>query len=346
MKKYIFILTLSILTISCTQNNKPAEIQFKEFPQKYNLVGIKALTKHDFRLIYFGIYDSLLVVNHPHDKEYFIHILNKTNYKPIKSVCKRGRGPNELYDSESFYIDKNEGKFGIAIDPKTGINEYSISKIVNNNYNLPVNNYSWPSQIKFLSGLKKRSNKLFSCSRNLSKKVFISFFNTEGKLIDSLDINNNTKHLKTINKKYRTHAKYVYGFHPKQEKLAISLRYSDVLIALESNGKKIFETQGPDNIKRNPKESVMKRIVTYGQIETDDNFIYCLYNGEVFMQGQSFNYSNHMHIFNWKGEPIAKITFEHAVSRYALDKENNRIVTFSPEIGDIVYYNFSFNENL
>ena len=49
-------------------------------------------------------------------------------------------------------------------------------------------------------------------------------------------------------------------------------------------------------------------------------------------------------IYTWEGQPVMKLRLDHLTGSYALDKENDRIITLAKDIGKYVYYKIDFDE--
>lgn len=346
MKNLILIITIvGLISLSCKKSEVPVSTEFSEFPSNKSLSGIRAFIKENFKAAYLSQQDSLLIIHAPHHNKNFIHIFNKYNFQPLYTLCKKGKGPNEIPNTNVCYYENENRIYWVSVGAKNSIYGYSMDQLVNSNYKNPIDTNRWPLKIGFLTDLKKierGGKKLFSLSRNLNSEILISLINKNGEIVDSLNILNKTKYFRKTNQEYKTHAKYSYDYHPNQQKVVIAHRYSDIVMGIDFEGNTLFETKGPGDINRKPEEPVLRRKVTYIDVKIDRNYIYGLYNGKKAFDGRTYKFPRQLHVFNWNGEPVEQIQFEYRTSDFIIDKENNRIITFSPEIGDVVYYNYSF----
>ena len=102
----------------------------------------------------------------------------------------------------------------------------------------------------------------------------------------------------------------------------------------------------PDKTNQIPNYSDQNQIITTTFIKSDDDFIYCLYKNKLPFDkktGMFSTYANELNIFNWEGDPLAKLVFDHPVQTFTTSRENNKIITYAPDIDELVEYDFQFD---
>jgi hypothetical protein len=147
--------------------------------------------------------------------------------------------------------------------------------------------------------------------------------------------------------------RYLYTIHPAKERIFFAYHNADIIVCTDFDGNVLYSRQGPDMIQEDPKPMSVKKEIetkrknTYYAICSDEKFVYCLYNGRrswLMKDGEPTNqFPQNLFIFNLEGDPVMKLKLEHPTPVLALDKENNRIITYLWSIGNVVYYNFNFD---
>ena len=77
----------------------------------------------------------------------------------------------------------------------------------------------------------------------------------------------------------------------------------------------------------------------YLSVASSDKYIFALYSGKYQRQGESFNTSNQIHVFDWDGNPHCLINLDTDGSFIAVNKDKLFLLTSDPDNGyDIVEY--------
>lgn len=66
----------------------------------------------------------------------------------------------------------------------------------------------------------------------------------------------------------------------------------------------------------------------YHRLQCDDNFIYVLYYGKTLASYNEGGACNMLHVFDWGGNLVKKLEFEHPAQEIWLDRETNRLYTY------------------
>ena len=220
--------------------------------------------------------------------------------------------------------------------------EFDIRKVLKCDAFKPENSLNLPEG-KFFIQFYNEGNGCFSFS-NPSQDTLISFFDYSANYIDSISVINKLKVYEKLEKETRMFtATYVYDGHPAKKLYAIAYRMADYIAIVDSKSDVISMVNGPGKVLERPVFGEKNYIETNQKIVVDKEFIYCLYSGQkksVEKNGEVVhNFAKDVHVYNWKLEPIALLNLDYSVADMEIDKECNRLVTFSPETGGLVYYN-------
>jgi hypothetical protein len=336
--KTINYLWIILLVYSCQQNK---QIKFTSFSESYELRGVKVEDSILFQTGIIDIYDSLLILNSTAGMEKCIHIFNKNSFKYILSTGNTGRGPHEIQIMGLGTIDKSKEIIWYRDLGKMVLWEFKINEVLMNPTYFPENFVALPEDKFFIHYLPELNN-LFSFA-DPDQKILISFFNHKGEVIDSLNIPNRLNIYKKLDENTRKHTStYLYQRHPSKEQYVIAYRMADVIAIIDSRGHVISKSWGPGKILEKPKFGETNYLQTYKYLKVSDRYIYGLYLGlKRFEKKENEllpSYPKIMHIFDWKGQPVAKINLEYPASTFDIDIEKNRIITFSPVTGGFIYY--------
>lgn len=335
----LLVILAFIIIYSCKRDHV---VEFSSFPESYELKGTKVKDTLYFKGGAVDIYDSLLIISSTPEKAECIHLFNKNSFKHILSTGRIGGGPGEITNMGLGCIDKSNGVIWYRDLGRKILWEFKIDEVLAQSNFLPINSLPLPKN-KFFIWFFPEKNNMFSFA-NPDQDILISFFNHQGELVDSLDIPDRLNVYDKLNENTRMYtATYLYRAHPVKKQYAIAYRMADVVAIIDPQGHIISKAWGPGKILENPKYGESNYIETNEHIVVSDKLIYCLYLGVKSLEmkgGEIFvNHPKKLHIYDWKGEPVAKIDLEYSATTFDIDFENNRIITFSPETGGIVYYN-------
>jgi len=342
-KSYRFLVVafglVSILSNPC--KSQSTEIRFTKFPQTFQLKGTRVNIKEIFRVGMVSVYDSVLIISNTAESENQFHIYDRKSFKYLGSSGKVGRGPSEIVNPGLATLDSKKGVFWFLDFGSRKIWKFNIERMVKVRNYLPESFVPMPNVFVILFYYPFRDN-LFSFIENDPKKL-ISFFNEKGEILDSLAIPDKInfykpEELKLALRDYNPY--YLYTFHPSLGKAVIANRFSDILVIIDLKGNILRKVYGPNNNNQVPNPANNDLIKTYyNTISSDDNFIYCLYlNKKSLNEQQVSNSPNKILVYNWDGKPIAEINLEFTTGSFVIDKGNNRIVSYSTQVDDLVYY--------
>lgn len=325
----------------CGCNQRTSNFSFEK---SYLLSG--AENKNSF--LYKGgqllLYDTLLIVTSTPQTLQCLHIFNKNNLRHIKSIGNIGKGEGEITRPGSAVVSQSSGTIFCPDLTKKKILEFDLRKMMENKETFLELNFIKTPFNPFIGQYHCINDSLFSF-RHSSPDTLISFFNDKGAILVKKSIPDNTSvydYRKIDPKIFNSSELYLYCTSPNLKKIAIAYRYSDTFQILDTSGTILKTLKGPNKTHQIPEIRNFEQKRTYKQLQTDENYIYCLYSGEPLIikeeTGISINYAQKLHIFDWNGAPVAELTFDKKVSSFVVDSSTNDIITFCPETGNIRKY--------
>jgi len=335
------ILSLFLLIQGCKYNS--SRNKFSKFPIELKPKAISTGFTPHFKFAHLNIYDSLLIITETQTM-HTMHLYNKNTFKHVLSAGKKGRGPGEIKNSGPDMFDKKGGIVWTNDWGRFKISQWRLDSLVNNKNYKPSLEYNTPSCIWPVTQFSMLND---SIMLYLTKNPDYFFYaaTKEGKIVDSLNIINNTNIYPDVNRNNIISPRwYYYTIHPTKKKICIAYEYADIILGLNFKGNILFQKQGPDNIIGDPKKiSNSGQKATYSLLHSDSEFIYCLYNGNKLVErnkngNHKINYAKNLAVFNWDGKPLARLELEHPAISYAVDRENNKIYTYAPNLGEIICY--------
>jgi hypothetical protein len=342
IKIFFVIIFLESCKHSVTENN------FALFPLELNLKGTPIELNEVFIGCIMYTHDSLLILTSIRGSENQILIYDLNTFKFYAATGKIGRGPGEISSVSYAIMDRNNGDILYQDMAKHLILRFEVDSILNSASYYPKISTPIPEE-KFLIYFDKYSDNLYSCISDKPGKL-ISFFNNDGTILDSLDIEDKVVLYEPskVSLESRIYmASYFYAINDIKNRIAIIYTRSDVIAILDMDGNVLKRVNGPGKTDQIPSYSGQDQIITTTFIKSDSDFIYCLYKNKLPFDektGMIPTEANELNIYNWEGVPMAKLIFDHPVQTFIIDRVNNRVITYSPVIDKIVYYEFPFEE--
>jgi hypothetical protein len=348
------ILISLVLFLGCQQ--KEGEIErFIEFPETMELKGHKldAGFKHHGSI---RIFDSLLVMG-TRSPEANIHIYDAKAFEHIASAGRIGKGRTESLWVGYPSWDKNKRVVWCRNLHNNNTWKFEIDSILSHPDYEPTQFFQLPPKERFpnIRSLEPFKNGLYTQNSN-KRECFLTVFNDEGKIVDSIpnktDIYPDYDPIDLTGRIW-----YYHHINLQKKKIVFAYHHADIIVCTDFEGNVLFKRQGPDMIKEeNPKHMSIKKEAsmdykeTFLRIQSDQKYIYCLYNGRNGVswgknKDQFINpHPKNLFIYTWEGQPVMKLRLDHPTGSYALDKENDRIITLAKDIGKYVYYKIDFDE--
>ncbi|MBS3742632.1 MAG: hypothetical protein KGY74_10970 [Candidatus Cloacimonetes bacterium] len=344
----IFLIVL-ICLLGCRQEDQGIET-FTEFPLTDTLEAIEPNVKAYFRGADLYVYDSLLILETMY-ADNKLHLYNKNTFEQLAISGVSGKGPGEIRNPFGTALDRQNGVIWYCDQGNRNIWKFEIEGILKDTAYRPKKSVKIPSGPKFISNHKYLRDGLFTYPDN-ERANYLKTFNTKGEIVDSIPNRTNIyPDLKPKEIMYTTW--YLYTIHPSKERIFLAYHNADIIVCTDFEGNVLYVKQGPDMIQEKPKrmaareEAKENKKSTYWGIRADDKYLYCLYSGRNSWRMENDKptpqYSRKILIFTQEGDPVMKLRLEHPTPVLALDKENDRIITYPWSIGNVVYYNFDFD---
>lgn len=339
--KYLFLGFLFIFLLSCKQDKT---VELHEFPVKQELDGVKVqkdyftqtsqvVTLNDSLAIYFSYYA----------KENIFNFVELDNFRRIFSFGVSGNGPGEFLNPGKIFVEQNKKAFWVKDGMQQLIFRYPLDSILNDSLFVP-NEIINIQEHGIVSEIEIRDGQLYLYTGQTGEHVFYKLENGEKLGIGKSHIYIPDNFIQNLNL-----SSEIIRKHPQKPLYAIAYISDDILLIMDENGKIIRRIKGPDFI--DPMESLTSKQIpktAYQEICVDEHYIYGLYNGGApgyLDEHREFVYSDPMRIFvfNWDGEPIKELVLEYPTYSFDLDKNRNRIITYSNALDEeIVYYDYEF----
>lgn len=320
-------------------NESPLRHQFSEFDREYTIKSQAISMDKVYHDGLFCFYDTLSILTRTFNEDYQIHIFND-KFKFISSSGLRGRGPGEISNPFFATIDKKDGTLWYLDMGKKMIHKFPLDSLLKNPHYLPTSSEAIPvpGEIPIFLQFYPHSEGFFSCANYFSDTDLISVFDKNGEVIDSLGTEKG-RFLKNLNSKEKSvpMVTFLYQKHPTKELYVSVYKYSDIIAIVDQNGKVNAISQGPDMINQDPNDLKDNYKSSYTYVDCDEEYIYALYQGDyVVDDNMKPNYAQTIHIFNWEGQPLAKLKLDQPIATFSIQSKNKKIVGFSQSTGEFI----------
>lgn len=288
-----------------------------------------------------SIIDSFIILTNTRNDGNQIHIYNQ-NFKLIGSSGQKGSGPGELVNPFHATIDPDNKAVWFCDMGRRRVLKYPLDSILMNQEYRPSEFVPVPKELKFLLVFGVHNDSLFSFIEAPQQNNLISFFDLKGNIKDHIFVKDNLKLCKSdslLNSSVGIALNYDYCYHPEKKLIAITYLSSDIISIIDASGKVLSITQGPDNINEIMDMNNPFQIFTHQGIKCDKNYIYCSYlGGPAIEKGKKeSNFPSCIHVFDWYGNPVAKLMFDTHIGSFEIDRDNHKLIIFSADSGDLMY---------
>jgi len=343
MKKIIFPL-LAYLFIGCSgQTNKTTT--FNTFP-KIIQVEFKEIETPPI-LPFVGdmlIVDNTLITMDMMADTIF-HVFKLPTCEYIGGFINRGNGPNEeisiapyisgISDSSFFYRSVQNGKIAY-------INKVTKSIEIKEKIDLPSKLMGDLTQIMLNDNLigydmTKPSDLEYESFNIRSKEVHN--FGSFPKIDLSVDKSKNNQMFTKIMANRKDGLRFA-ALYDKFPYLRIYGNKNNLIHEIRLENKQKLPSEFLENIK-NPTD-LEGTMINYLKLKVTDSYIYGLYVGKTrgelkVQERKNDDYGCEIHIWDWNGNPIAKLILEKEVSSFAVSSNNKYIICSSVKADNILY---------
>ena len=340
------LLILNLLNTSCSQESN--KLYFSKFQNTVYLKGDQINLKYKIKGCLPNCYDSLLILTSAQGYNKQVIIYSLKDFKYVASTITPGRGPDEISFPGHIIINKNRGLIWCQDFGRKILWKFDLDSIINKDKYFPDYKINTPDILAIMQ-LDLYNDSIFSFNSN-NPSYFVSFFNENGNIIDTLNVPSqaciyNNEQLSPETKTLMAY--YIYTINPKTGRIAIIYMFSDIIQIIDSRGNLLKELHGPGTTDQIPEYANSQQIITNSLVYSDKNYIYCLYRNRRRwdeVTGMIPQFGKEINVYSWDGKPILKIILDHSVMAFTIDNKNKRIITFSPEIDELLSYKFNIDE--
>jgi hypothetical protein len=266
-----------------------------------------------------------------------LHLFNKKDFSYITSAVKVGRGPSEIMNPGTMWVNKKERKIFIQDGGRWTNFEISLDSILMKESYFPKINTPQGKNEEFLVTQRFSVNELFIQSGKNGENL-LTYIDRNGEKVKAIG-NQFIDKGDREDKAYNILVQHNFTIHPSKELYAISYNFFDRITCIDSIGRQIFSLIGPDKMapeydEVNNRDGLnpvfMKR--AYFGICSDEQYIYAKYlNKPLYNEGSNMirNTSNIIHVFDWKGNPVAKLNLEKGID-YVFAVDNQMLIALDP----------------
>lgn len=339
---------LFLLIYGC--HNKETVYSFNDFPQTSYLSGKVENISLRINGAFLECVDSLLVLTTLPDYSRQVVLLDLKTFNHISSAGPIGEGPAEIGALGLSSVDLSSQVIWYHDIGKNRLLKFTIDSILQDTSYFPGK----PVPLKglFMPLQLSAFNDSLLAFSGVFPEFFVSFISTDGLIIDSLSVPSsgglyNHEDMSFESMAYLSY--YSFLINKVKNRIAIVYKYSDTIDIINFKGEVILRIIGPGRVNQIPDYKTVNPIMTNTITKSDEDFIYCLYkNNRRFDESSAFLpiYDNMMNVFSWDGKPLLQLRFNYPAATFSIDRRNNRIITYSPEVNGLVTYNLDFNRLL
>jgi hypothetical protein len=349
--KYCLVAVVIINLTSCDIGNgsrdEARELRFTEFPCKYKMDEYQVITSIR-QLVPWEIFsvDSLFIIYEHQGSDHFFHVYNE-GFNFIGSFGKKGNGPGEFTMAEfcgQYYKDDN-GNIKLWIHDQNLFKAFKVDLLkamnaqendesfIEETVNLPTEVLTIPEFLEITEG-----ELYIGRSDMVSYGRYFIFQNDDTPIkwtetypnVDEFTVADNL----------------TLAYHSTTRYDAINKRVVSAMTQLDQidifdNEMNLFKSVVHEN--ENPSPNFLSvdhpfndnNYTYYMDLCLTDQYIYTSYLNVPFsvlrksIKDGPKNIQGFVHVFDLDGIPIAELQFEHSVSRFAVDQENEFIYMFN-----------------
>jgi len=339
---------LLLLIYGC--NNKETVYSFDEFPQTIDLSGNVENISIRINGAFLECVDSLLVLTTLPDYSKQVVLLDLNTFNHISSSGPVGEGPDEIGALGLSSVDIFSRVIWYHDIGKNRLLQFEIDSILQDPSYFPGKPVPLESLFMPLQ-LSSYNDSLLAFS-GVFPKFFVSFISTDGFIVDSLSVSSSGSLYDHDDMSFESMvylSYYSFLINKVKNRIAIVYKYSDAMDIINFKGEVILRIIGPGRVSQIPNYKTVNPVMTNTITKSDEDFIYCLYKkNKRFDESSAFLpiYDNMMNVYSWDGKPVVQFRFNYPAATFSIDKRYNRIITYSPEVNDLVTYNIDFNNFL
>lgn len=360
--KLVFMVLLLISIVGCNKNNDNVylngivkQVEGKVKSESEAILTLLPLNGDNYG--YIAVYDSLMFFMNPKLPNHFFNIFNIDTGEEIGTYLNKGQGPNEfigLSPISQFYIDEYELKTLLFAPNEEKLLVWNISKTIKQRQTMidTIVPYSWNKETnganyKHIYRLDKDNIfALVQSHSNIGDKLASlpyyqkrTFYSNQ--LIDSYSIYRKAIRNDDAEIIPETFFASNESLKPDGSKIVNAMLH---LHQLNITDIRTGETIGY-RMKDSPGFTIFKKNKTfrkyYIRTQADNSYIYATYWGKDQWDRYDTPFINTIHVLDWQGNLIHRITTDKPIGEIALDIVRNRLYTTSIATDDVYYIELS-----
>ena len=331
-----------------------------KFEKEINLIG-KNINLDGIFTGYMSAYDSLLFFSSYKYQDYFMHVFALDRGKEIGALCQHGEGPSDFIGfthTEQYVYDNGKLKLWVGDDFK----QYCLLDVTTSLENkstsidsvIPFywrNKWQHPLSVAFVmnnGGVLSRyqCQKLYYKDKDYLVTSYHLYYQNMDEEIKEYTLYNKpiiVKNDRKFDAPFELFLSSIDRLKPDQTKVVMGMQMIAQINILDVKtgqlrGFRIKDTFDFDYLTEDSQNYRMY----YTDICADDYFIYALYANTLINGGENFPFlTNIIHVYDWNGIPICKVTLDKKVYQITVDPINNKIYGENNE-EEVFQYDFSF----
>lgn len=344
MKIDKLLIVLSFLTLFCGCRNHGGVFKGKE---KYGLTF-----KHECRLPAgkplfevlgnsIQIIDTMLLVKHQYSNPpYYWDIYSLNNMEHLKSVLRRGRGPNEvMFAHYTGQYEKADGGIWMFLLDNNSAKFYKI--------NLTESIRSGNDVVEQVSRIDPQKSPYFLLDDN--SFLYRTKYNEKDGSV-SLAKGDNSWENPTMTKKiyegatFEDSHKLIHALYysPKNKKVCVTPTYVNniQIIDLEGDSDMVLSCAESDSWPSVQQNNSLESIkLYYSTTRITDDYIFLLYLNKTIAQMRDSK-EVEIHVFDWSGRAVAKLSLEDSIVSFDVDM-NNEVLYGLDKLSRLYAYDIS-----
>ncbi len=310
-------------------------ISFDKFPNTIELKGHIIPIEYQAKFAALDVIDQYLIVSDYYPRDRLVHVFNKNSGKKIISFGKVGKGPSELLTSSRKILDPLNRNLWMGDIQRMKLWCFYLDSAISD-----ANYVPWsivlPRNIYPILDLSTCRSEYFIIP-SLRGDYLYGTYNRKG---ENTGIHGQNQIQGGVDIGFISDISRINTLvNPENNRMVVAYRYFDLIEIYDLvSHTPLAEIRGPDHLKKNLQ---IKRgrennnaINAYELgMSSDERYFYCLYNGRPTRSGNEgipdVYYPRTIHVFDWDGNPVARLILDREICSFALDRERNRIIAFA-----------------
>ena len=345
MKKKIIVILFMIIILSCTRNNVSVK-EFDEFEHKVNLIHTDIITPPVLFMVGGMVLLDSVLITVDLKSNTFLQAFKVPTFDYIGGYITKGNGPKEEIFIYPYMQPIDGNKFLYQCTGKIKIANFNLVKNeIEVEYNVKL-----PGKLINLNQAFKLENLYYGCDlHSKSTQEFVGYNPVNNNIFD---FGHTYPKVETKTEGQIRTMLFAKAIAVKPDKSLFACVYDKfpILRIYSKDGTLKTETRYINDqdfpfalVERNPSKDMLDNIMqNYRKVKVTDRFIYALYIGktqrELNKKGAGLDdFSNEIHVWDWKGNPIKKILLDENIFSFCVDPNDKYLICSSLNSIDKLY---------